>query len=86
MPDASTRLPPGSMTVPPWFGWETVALVVTVLLVSGVVFLVVGATRAGTARRDEWRALLEARSTRGGGSLRDEDAPRERQAIETPSR
>ena len=62
MPDAPTPLPPGSMTVPPWFGWEAVALVVTVLLVSGVVFLVVGAIRAGTARRDEWRALLEARS------------------------
>ena len=86
MPDASTRLPPGSMTVPPWFGWETVALVVTVLLVSGVVFLVVGATRAGAARRDEWRALLEARSTRGGGALHQEHAPRARQTSDAPSR
>ena len=64
MPDAPTPLPPGSMTVPPWFGWETVAILMTVLLVAGVVFLVIGAARAGAGGRDEWRALLEARSAR----------------------
>ena len=63
MAPAPTPLPPGSMTVPPWFGWEAVAVAVALLLLAGVVFLLVTATRAGAGRRDEWRALLEARST-----------------------
>ena len=50
------------MTVPMWFGWEAVAGVVVALLVAGVVFLLIGAARTGAGQRDEWRALLEARS------------------------
>ena len=62
MPDFPIPPPPGSMTVPMWFGWEAVAGVVVALLVAGVVFLLVGAARVSAGQRDEWRALLEARS------------------------
>lgn len=87
MAPAPSPLPPGSMTVPPWFGWEAVALVVTALLVAGVVFLLVSASRAGAAGREEWRALLEARSAaHRGRDVGDEDLPRARQPSDAPSR
>jgi hypothetical protein len=85
MAAAPTPLPPGSMTVPPLFGWETVAVAVTLLLAAGMVFLLVTATRAGAGRRDEWRALLEARSARGGDG-RPDDQVGARQPGATPSR
>jgi hypothetical protein len=56
---------PGSMTVPPLFGWQEIAIVLVLLVALGVVFLVVATTRAGTGERSEWQAYLEGRSATG---------------------
>ena len=56
--------PPGQLTVPPWFGWETVAGALLVVLVVLVGIAVVTAARAGRADRAEWEASLRARSSR----------------------
>ena len=53
---------PGSMTVPPLFGWETILVGLLVLIAVAVAFLVVAAARAGTSGRSEWQAWLDARS------------------------
>jgi hypothetical protein len=59
-----TRPPaPGSLTVPPWFGWEGIATVVVLVVAVAVVFLVVAVTRAGAEQRSEWQAWLDARSS-----------------------
>ncbi|MGY1605265.1 hypothetical protein [Geodermatophilus sp. SYSU D00815] len=53
---------PGSMTVPPLFGWEvllTGAALVVLLAVAGLVVLAAGRNRSGRA---EWQAWLESRS------------------------
>jgi hypothetical protein len=52
------------MTVPPWFGWETVAGVLLLVLVVLAGIAVVAASRAGRADRAEWEAMLQARSDR----------------------
>jgi hypothetical protein len=86
MADVPTPLPPGGMTVPPWHGWETLAVAVVLLLVAGAVFLLLlAAVRAGSARRDEWRDLLAARGSRGGRPL-DDGRPVPRQPLDVPSR
>jgi hypothetical protein len=86
MADVPTPLPPGGMTVPPWHGWETLALAVVLLLVAGAVFLVLmAAVRGGSARRDEWRDLLAARGSRGGEPP-DGRPGVPRQPLDVPSR
>ena len=55
---------PGSMTVPPLFGWEGIATVLVLLVVLGVAFLVAAMSRAGAGERSEWQAWLDARSSR----------------------
>ncbi|WP_029432982.1 hypothetical protein [Blastococcus sp. URHD0036] len=55
---------PGDLTVPPWFGWETVAGVLLLVLVVLVGVALLAAARAGRADRSEWEALLQARSNR----------------------
>jgi hypothetical protein len=63
MTPTPTPPPPGSMTVPPVFGWEDIATVLVVVLVlAAVAFLALAAGRAGTARSD-WQAWLDARSS-----------------------
>jgi hypothetical protein len=54
---------PGSLTVPPLFGWEGIATVVVLVVALAVVFLVVAVTRAGADQRSEWQAWLDARSS-----------------------
>jgi hypothetical protein len=54
---------PGSLTVPPLFGWEGIATVVVLVVAVAVVFLVVAVTRAGADQRSEWQAWLDARSS-----------------------
>jgi hypothetical protein len=53
---------PGSMTVPPLFGWElllTGSALVVLLAVVGLVVLAAGRDRSG---RSEWQAWLDGRS------------------------
>jgi hypothetical protein len=70
MAHVTTSPAPGSMTVPPLFGWEGILSVLVVVVAVAVAFLVFSTTRAGATERSEWQAWLQARS----GRL-DEPAP-----------
>ncbi len=74
MSTVPTPLPPGSMTVPPTFGWEQIAGVLVILTVVAVAFLLLGAGLASLNRRSEWQAYLGARSSRRPDP---DDRPRE---------
>ena len=68
---------PGSMTVPPLYGWENIVLLLVVLVVVAVavgVLLSVGKAQTG---RSEWQAWLDGRSAgspEGDPGLRPEAA------------
>ncbi|MET0764614.1 MAG: hypothetical protein ABWY29_07090 [Blastococcus sp.] len=62
MEPATTPLLPGSMTVPPWFGWENILAVLVLLILIAVAFFVASAAGADENGRSEWQALLDARS------------------------
>ncbi|TFV87012.1 hypothetical protein [Blastococcus sp. CT_GayMR16] len=62
MANATTPLPPGSMTVPPLFGWELILTGLVVLVVVAVAFLMISATGTGRDERSDWKAWLDARS------------------------
>ncbi len=73
-----TPLPPGSMTVPPWFGWGEVALVVVLAVLVGLAAFATLAAGRGSSGRSEWQAWLDGRSTGRGAPAA--------QGTETPSR
>jgi hypothetical protein len=54
MAPATTPPAPGSMTVPPLFGWEVILTGLLLLIAVVVVVLVTTAARAGTSGRSEW--------------------------------
>ena len=60
-PEPSPPLP-GSMTVPPWFGWEAILVVLVLAVVVAVAFFVASAAGPDTDGRTEWQAGLDARS------------------------
>ena len=63
---------PGSMTVPPLYGWGDIVLILVVLVVLAVavgVLLSIGTAETG---RSEWQAWLDGRSA--GAPGRGEDA------------
>jgi hypothetical protein len=62
---ATDPTPPGSMTVPPTFGWEDIASVLAVISVIALAFLLAGAAVAAFGGRSEWQGYLGARSHRG---------------------
>ena len=62
MAAAPTPLPPGSLTVPPLFGWGEVALVVVLALLVGVAAFVALAAGRSASGRSEFEAWLEGRS------------------------
>lgn len=68
MAPVSTPPAPGSMTVPPLFGWEVVATVLVVLVLVAVAFGLLGAVSGGRSDRSEWQAWLAARSGRPRGA------------------
>ena len=72
-----TPLPPGSMTVPPWFGWGEVALVVVLAVLVGLAAFATLAVGRGSSGRSEWEAWLDGRSSSGAPAA---------QGIDTPSR
>ena len=53
---------PGSMTVPPWFGWQAILAVLVLLIVVAVAFFVASAASPDVDGRSEWQAGLDARS------------------------
>jgi hypothetical protein len=53
------------MTVPPWFGWEVILVVLVLLVLVAVAFFVASATSPDVDGRSEWQAGLAARSQRG---------------------
>ena len=57
---------PGSMTVPPLFGWSDIITVLVLLVAVAVAFLLIRAARADVHERSEWEAWLDARSGRRG--------------------
>jgi hypothetical protein len=62
MDPATPPTAPGSMTVPPLFGWEVILVALVLLAVVAVAFVAFGATRAGHSERSEWQAWLDNRS------------------------
>jgi hypothetical protein len=63
MASVPTPPAPGSMTVPPTFGWQDIAVLLTlVVLVAVVAFVVLAAGRGGTPRQHDWQAWLDGRS------------------------
>jgi hypothetical protein len=68
-----TPPPPGSMTVPPLFGWEAIFVVLVVVVVVAAGFLAVGVLAQGRRGRSEWQAWLDGRSD--GGSPPDAAGP-----------
>jgi hypothetical protein len=62
MAHVTTPPAPGSMTVPPLFGWEGIILVLALLTAVAVAFLLIGAAGSSARGRSEWEAWLEARS------------------------
>ncbi len=71
MAPATTPLPPGSMTVPPLFGWEHIVTVLLLLVALAVAFLVISAAGSNTRGRAEWQAFLDARSHGSGEPATD---------------
>ena len=62
MDPATTPPPPGSMTVPPLFGWEFIVVVLLVLVALAVAFFVLAAAGRNESERAELQAWLDARS------------------------
>jgi hypothetical protein len=83
MPSDSTPLP-GSLTVPPLYGWVGIVALVVLAALVGIGFLVVGAMARSESRAMEWQSWLEARS-RSGVDIRM-DAPPEQGAEAVSSR
>ena len=71
--------PPGNLTVPPLFGFESVATaVVVVLIVAAAAFLLLAAGRGGSGR-SEWQAWLDGRASGHPGDVLAQES-------DTPSR
>jgi hypothetical protein len=62
MPPAPTAPLPGSMTVPPLFGWQHVLVALLVVVLAALVGLALLAAGRAGSERDEWQAFLTARS------------------------
>jgi hypothetical protein len=62
MTPAPTAPPPGSLTVPPLFGWEHILVALVVIALAAVVGLVLLAAGRALSARDDWQAWLDGRS------------------------
>jgi|SRR4051812_23979606 hypothetical protein len=70
MTPAPTGPSPGSLTVPPLFGWEHILLALVLVAAAGVAGLLLLASGRAAGSRNEWQAWLDGRSAQ----------PRERSA------
>ena len=66
MAPATTPLPPGSMTVPPLFGWEVIVVVLLLFVAVAATFFVLSAAGRNKSERRELQAWLDARSYGSG--------------------
>ena len=64
MAPAPTAPLPGSMTVPPLFGWEVILTVLVLLVAVAVAFFLASASGTAADDRSDWEAWLDARSRR----------------------
>ena len=64
MPSPTTAPAPGSMTVPPLFGWGEILTVLVLVIAAAVAFLLVAAVLAAFTGQSEWQAFLAGRSRR----------------------
>jgi hypothetical protein len=74
-----TLLDPGSMTVPPLFGWEHIVAVLALVAIVAAAFLVLTVARGSLHGRSDWQAWLDARSSgriHPAGGLPDRAADR----------
>ena len=78
MADVPIPPPPGSLTVPLWFGWGEVGLVLLLVLVVGLAAFAALAAGRGGSGRSEFDAWLDGRSSGRGATGAQE--------TETPSR
>ena len=62
MASGTTPPLPGSMTVPVWYGWEAILGLLVLAAVAAVVFFLVSAAGNAASQREEWQAMLAARS------------------------
>ena len=53
---------PGSMTVPIWYGWQAILVLLLLVVLGAVVFFVLTATGSAPEQQSEWQAFLAARS------------------------
>jgi hypothetical protein len=75
MPSQTTAPAPGSMTVPPLFGWEEILAVLVLVIAAAVAFLLVAAVLAAFTGRPEWQAFLAGRSRRRPAPASEPDEP-----------
>jgi hypothetical protein len=54
--------PPGSMTVPPLFGWEHILVALALIALAGLAGLVLLAAGRAAGSRNDWQAWLDGRS------------------------
>ncbi len=66
-PDPSPA--PGSLTVPPLFGWEGIVVLLVAALVIGVSYLVASALSAGRRPSADWDEWLQGRSRDRGDAV-----------------
>jgi hypothetical protein len=71
MTPAPTAPLPGSMTVPPLFGWEHILIALVLVVGAGLVGLVLLAVGRAGSERTEWQAFLDSRSVRRGDQSAD---------------
>ena len=80
-PDATPE--PGSLTVPPLFGWEGIAVLLVAAVVIGVGYLVLSALSASRHTSADWDEWLQVRSQDRHGAV---DEPAVPQAAPFPGR
>ena len=73
MTDVGTPRAPGNLTVPVLSGWETIGVLLAVVVLVGVLVVLLGTARTGATGRAEWQTYLAARSTGRAGRLDPDD-------------
>jgi hypothetical protein len=86
MAPPTTPRPPGSMTVPPLFGWEFILVGLLLLVALAVAFFVLSAAGRNVSERAELQAWLDARSQGRGRTATDDPREADPTSTEVPRR
>ena len=62
MADPTTPPLPGAMTVPVWYGWEGILVLLLLAVLAAVAFFLITAAGSARGQRSDWQAFLAARS------------------------